>query len=82
MQLENAAVLDLAEFVGDDLRQMDQELVKLRDFADGKRTVQREVIRRLVPATPCAANVFDLVDALAAGNAAQAWPATPPCRRG
>ncbi len=71
VQLESAAVVELAEFVGDDLRQLDQELIKLRDFAGGQGIVQREAVRRLVPATR-AANVFDMVDALAAGNAAQA----------
>ncbi len=71
VQLDGAALADLADFVGDDLRQLDQELIKLRDFAGGRNVVRREVVRRLVSATR-AANVFDMVDALAAGNAPQA----------
>ena len=71
VQLDGAAVADLADFVGDDLRQLDQELIKLRDFGGGGGVVRREIVRRLVSATR-AANVFDMVDALAAGNAAQA----------
>ncbi len=70
VSLDGAAVMDLAEFVGDELRQLDQELIKLGDFAHG-RTVTREDIRRLVPATRVA-SVFDLVDALGSGNAALA----------
>lgn len=66
IQLEPLAVADLAEFVGDDLRQLDQELIKLRDYA-GERTVTRTDVRRLVAATR-AANVFDLVEALGNGD--------------
>jgi DNA polymerase-3 subunit delta len=64
--LDGAAMMDLAEFVGDELRQIDQELIKLGDYARG-RTVTREDVRRLVPATRVA-SVFDLVDALGGGN--------------
>ncbi len=66
VKLDPAAVMDLAEFVGDELRQLDQELIKLGDYA-GHRTVTREDVRLLVPATR-AASVFDLVDALGSGN--------------
>ena len=62
--------MDLAEFVGDELRQLDQELIKLGDYARG-RAVTREDVRKLVPATRVA-SVFDLVDALGAGNGAVA----------
>jgi DNA polymerase III subunit delta len=64
--LDGPALMDLAEFVGDELRQLDQELIKLGDYARG-RSVTREDVRRLVPATRVA-SVFDLVDALGAGN--------------
>lgn len=67
VKLDGGALMDLAEFVGDELRQLDQELIKLGDYARG-RTVTREDVRRLVPATRVA-SVFDLVDALGAGNA-------------
>lgn len=66
VKLDGPAVMDLAEFVGDELRQLDQELIKLGDYAAG-RTVTREDVRMLVPATR-AASVFDLVDALGSGN--------------
>jgi DNA polymerase-3 subunit delta len=68
--LDGPAVMDLAEFVGDELRQLDQELIKLGDYARG-RTVTREDVRKLVPATRVA-SVFDLVDALGGGNGALA----------
>lgn len=71
LKLDAAAVADLAEFVGDDLRQLDQELLKLRDYAPDGRPITRGDVRRLVPATR-AANVFDLVEALGAGDGATA----------
>lgn len=64
--LDGPAMMDLAEFVGDELRQLDQELIKLGDYARG-RAVTRDDVRKLVPATRVA-SVFDLVDALGAGN--------------
>jgi len=67
VKLDAAAANDLAEFVGDELRQLDQELTKLADYAGG-RTVTREDVRRLVAATR-AASVFELVDALGLGDA-------------
>jgi DNA polymerase-3 subunit delta len=66
VRLDVAAVADLAEFVGDDLRQLDQELIKLADYAGGKEVGSADV-RRLVPATR-SASVFELVDALGLGN--------------
>jgi DNA polymerase III subunit delta len=77
VQLDPGAVADLAEFVGDDLRQLDQELIKLRDYAGGSPAsgrppaITRADVRRLVPATR-AANVFDLVEALGMGNMSMA----------
>lgn len=71
VQLDAGAVTDLAEYVGDDLRDLVQELIKLRDFTGGTRSVSQADVRRLVPATR-AANVFEMVDALAAGHVAQA----------
>ena len=67
VQLGAEAVQDLAEFVGDDLRQLDQELIKLADYAVG-RPVKRADVRLLVASTR-AANIFELVDALGAGDA-------------
>jgi DNA polymerase-3 subunit delta len=77
LALDAAAVADLADFVGDDLRQLDQEMAKLADYAaslapkGGRHTVTRADVRRLVPETR-AANVFDLVEALGNGKAADA----------
>ncbi len=71
VRLDAGAVADLAEFVGDDLRQLDQELIKLADYAADGRTVTSADVRRLVPATR-AASVFELVDALGSGNTAAA----------
>jgi DNA polymerase-3 subunit delta len=67
VRLDVMAIADLAEFVGDDLRQLDQELIKLADYAGGGREVDSADVRKLVPATRTA-SVFDLVDALGAGN--------------
>ena len=67
VKLDVTAVADLAEFVGDDLRQLDQELIKLADYAAGGQVVSSADVRRLVPATRTA-SVFDLVDALGSGN--------------
>ena len=66
MKLDPAAVADLAEFIGDELRQLDQELIKLADYAPG-RTISREDVRKLVPATR-AASVFEMADALGMGD--------------
>lgn len=70
VKLDAAAIQDLAEFVGEDLRQLDQELIKLADYA-GERIVTREDVRALVPATR-AASVFEMVDALGLGNGSTA----------
>jgi DNA polymerase-3 subunit delta len=71
VQLEGPALVDLADYVGDDLRQLDQELIKLADFSAGKRAVTRADVRMLVAATR-AASVFELVDALGLGDARSA----------
>jgi len=66
VKLDAGALADLAEFVGDELRQLDQELIKLADYAP-TRTVTREDVRKLVPATR-AASVFEMADALGMGD--------------
>lgn len=68
VKLDANALADLADFIGDDLRQLDQELIKLADYAGYERTATRADVRRLVPATR-AANIFELVDALGLGDA-------------
>ncbi len=67
VRLEAQAVADLADFIGDDLRQIDQELIKLADYAGSERTITTADIRSLVPATR-AANVFEMMDALGSGD--------------
>jgi DNA polymerase-3 subunit delta len=71
VKLDASAVTDLADFIGDDLRQIDQELLKLADYAGKERTITRADVRQLVPATR-AANIFELVDALGMGDAPSA----------
>lgn len=68
VKLDANALADLTDFIGDELRQVDQELIKLADYAGRERTVTRADVRRLVPATR-AANIFELVDALGLGDA-------------
>jgi DNA polymerase-3 subunit delta len=63
--------MDLADFIGDELREIDQELLKLADYAGRDRTVTRADVRRLVPATR-AANVFEMCDAMGLGDAVTA----------
>jgi DNA polymerase-3 subunit delta len=70
VKLDAGAIADLAEFVGDELRQLDQELIKLADYAP-HHTITREDVRRLVPATR-AASVFEMADALGMGDGATA----------
>jgi DNA polymerase III subunit delta len=70
VKLDANAIADLAEYVGDELRQLDQELIKLADYAP-HRTVTREDVRSLVPATR-AASVFEMADALGMGDGATA----------
>ena len=70
VKLDAGAIADLAEFVGDELRQLDQELIKLADYAP-RRSVTRDDVRRLVPATR-AASVFEMADALGMGDGATA----------
>ena len=51
VKLDANAVADLADFIGDELRQIDQELLKLADYAAKERTITRVDVRQLVPAT-------------------------------
>jgi DNA polymerase-3 subunit delta len=71
VRLDASAVADLVDFIGDELRQIDQELIKLADYAGAQRTITRADVRKLVPATR-AANIFELVDAMGMGDAAVA----------
>jgi DNA polymerase-3 subunit delta len=71
VQLDANALADLVDCIGDDLRQLDQELIKLAQYTGGARPVTRGDVRRLVPATR-AASIFDLVEALGQDDATTA----------
>ncbi len=71
VKLDPLALADLTDFIGDDLRQIDQELIKLADYVGPARPVTRDDVRRMVPATR-AANIFEMMDALGMGDATMA----------
>jgi DNA polymerase-3 subunit delta len=62
-EIEPQAAAHLAAVVGDDLRLLDQEIVKLVTYVDEERAITREDVDAVVPYAQ-AAIVFDLVDAL------------------
>ena len=57
--------------VNDDLLRADNELCKLVSYVNGERPISEEDVAALTPYVP-EANVFEMVDALAAGNGARA----------
>lgn len=65
--IEPGAAVALASVTGSDLRRADNELVKLVAYVDGERAIREGDVALLTPYV-AEANVFDLVDALAAGN--------------
>lgn len=65
------AVTELAAFVGDDLRLLDQEIEKLVTFAGAGQTITRENVREMVTYSQ-EANIFDMVDALGKQDASAA----------
>ena len=68
VKLDANALADLTDFIGDELRQVDQELIKLADYAGRERTVTRAMCAGWCrPRAP--ANIFELVDALGLGDA-------------
>jgi DNA polymerase-3 subunit delta len=62
-QIERAAVNVLAEFVGSDLRLLDQEIDKLLTYVGPERAVTEQDVQLLVSDAQ-EANIFDMVDAL------------------
>ena len=70
-QIEPAAVVQLAAFVGNDLRLLDQEVEKLVVYVSGARPITEEDIRLLVSYVQ-EANIFEMVDALGQRNAQRA----------
>ncbi len=70
-RINSAAVEELAAFVGNDLRLLDQEIEKLVTYVDGARPISEDDVRLLVSYVQ-GANVFEMVDALGQRNAQRA----------
>ena len=62
-ETEPAAGRELATFVGNDLRLLDQEIEKLVTYTAGRRPITVDDVHTLVPYTQ-EASVFDMVDAV------------------
>ena len=62
--IERAAALALAELTREDLRRVDNELLKLASYVDGQRNINEEDLALLTPWV-AEARTFDLTDALA-----------------
>jgi len=62
-QISPAAIEELAAFVGNDLRLLDQEIEKLVVYVDQARPISEEDVRLLVSYVQ-EANIFEMVDAL------------------
>ncbi|MEA3459923.1 MAG: DNA polymerase III subunit delta, partial [Chloroflexota bacterium] len=62
-QIEPAAARELATFVGDNLRLLDQEIEKLIAYTDGARPISQDDVR-LLTSYVREANIFHMVDAL------------------
>ncbi|MYD08642.1 MAG: DNA polymerase III subunit delta [Chloroflexi bacterium] len=65
------AAAAIASVVSDDLLRADNEICKLAAYVNGERPISEEDVAALTPYVP-EANVFEMVDALAAGNGARA----------
>jgi DNA polymerase-3 subunit delta len=66
-EIEPRAAAALAEMVGPDLRRLDNELVKLADYAHPRTVITEEDVAALTPYVP-EANIFRMVDAMASGD--------------
>ena len=71
VEIEPRAANALATVTGDDLRRADNELVKLVSYVDGERAISEDDVAALTPYVP-EANIFAMVDALAAGKGEEA----------
>ncbi len=71
VQIDAQAVRELALYVGNDLRLLDNELTKLATYAGEAQSVRVEDVRRLVSYVR-EESVFELVDALGQRNASKA----------
>ena len=70
-EITPGAAAAIASVVNDDLLRADNELYKLVAYVDGERPISEDDVAELTPYVP-EANVFEMVDALAAGNGARA----------
>jgi DNA polymerase-3 subunit delta len=70
-QIEAAAIEELAAFVGNDLRLLDQEIEKLVAYVNWARPISEDDVRLLVSYVQ-EANVFEMVDALGQRDAQRA----------
>ena len=70
-EIEPAAAHALASVVGEDIRRADNELFKLVSHTNGERPINESDVALLTPYVP-PANIFHMVDALAAGNGREA----------
>lgn len=78
--IQNRAVQMLADFVGTNLRQLDNELDKLAAYADGHPISDQDV--RLLVSDASEALIWDLTDALSQRNGQGAMQALTELRRG
>lgn len=70
-EIQPEAVMELAAFVGSDLRLLDQEIEKLLTYLGSARPISRDDVRLLVSSAR-EASIFDLVDALGLRNRTKA----------
>ena len=70
-EIEPGAASAIADVVSGDLLRADNELCKLAVYVDGERAISEADVAALTPYV-AEANVFEMVDALAAGDGARA----------
>ncbi|MCU0475490.1 MAG: DNA polymerase III subunit delta [Anaerolineae bacterium] len=66
-EIQPRAASALADMVGKDLRRLDNELVKLADYALPRTLITEDDVAAITPYVP-EANIFQMVDAMASGD--------------